>query len=83
MSGSREASGVTGVQLVIVSRRPGIGGYSDCGSGGGTGGDGYGRLIRWEDNVSNLILGTYPNVPLVYAPGLEIHHPIMSIIGVY
>ena len=44
-------------------------------------GDGYRRLIRWEDNVANLILGAYSNSHLAYAPGLELRHPIMSILG--
>ena len=35
----------------------------------------------WDDNVANLTLGTEPNVPLAYAPGLEHHHPIMITLG--
>ena len=35
----------------------------------------------WDDTVTNLILGTEPNYPLAYDPGLELHHPIMSMIG--
>ena len=42
--------------------------------------DGYGLLIRWEDTVSNLILGTEPNAPLDYAQGLELHCLTMSMI---
>ena len=36
-----------------------------------------------EDNVANLILVTEPNDPIVYAPGLELHHPIMRTLGGY
>ena len=35
----------------------------------------------WEDNVANLILGMEPNATLDYAPVLEIHQPIMIILG--
>ena len=38
----------------------------------------YRRLIRWEDTVAKVILGTEPNDPLVYATLLEIHYLIMS-----
>ena len=34
-----------------------------------------------EDTVENLILGTYPNDPLASDPGLELHQPIMSMLG--
>ena len=54
---------------------------TEGGGGYGWGGDGY-RIIQWEDNVSNLTLGTEPNAPLAYAPGLEHHHPIMSTLGI-
>ena len=50
------------------------------GGGDRQGGDGY-RSSQWGDNVSNLTLGTDPNVPLAYAPELEHHHQIMSILG--
>ena len=33
------------------------------------------------DTVENLILGTEPNYPLSSYMGLEIHHPIMSMLG--
>ena len=49
--------------------------------GGVWDGDEYGRLIRWEYNVANLILGTYPNNPLDYSPVLELCHQIMSMLG--
>ena len=53
--------------------------------GGGGGdrwdGDGYGRLIRWEDTAENIILGAKPNDTLAYDLGLELHNPIMSMIG--
>ena len=83
-------SRVTGEQSVVGEVRLGLGGDADGGSGGGTGGGGGGdgrygnidrQLIRWEDNVSNLILGTDPNDPLAYDTGLELHHPIMSMLG--
>ena len=38
-------------------------------------------LLFWDDNVANVILGTEPNDNLAYAPGLELHHPIVSMIG--
>ena len=61
------------------------------GLGGGTdrGGEGGGRdrdrdrdrLSWWEDNVANVTLGTETNATLDYAPGLEHHHPNMSMLG--
>ena len=55
----------------------GSGGGADRGGGGdGQGGDGY-ILSRWKDNVAKLTLGTEPNTPLDYDPGLEHHNPIM------
>ena len=45
--------------------------------------DGDGRLIKWDDTAENIILGTEPNAPLAYAPGLELHHPIMSTLGAH
>ena len=48
------------------------------GTGRGGGGD---KLNFCEDNVANVILVMDPNVPLDYAPGLELHHPIMSTLG--
>ena len=45
------------------------------------GGGGYRyRLSRLEDNVAHVTLGTDPNAPLAYSMGLEIHHPIMSML---
>ena len=51
--------------------------------GGGYRRDGYryGGLIMWEDTVTNAILGTDPNNLLGYAPVLELHQPIMSMLG--
>ena len=79
---------------MVGEGRPGYGGDTDGGSGGGTGGGGGGGgdgqdgdvegdgdgdgLNWWEDNLSNLILGTEPNTSLAYDPGLELHQPIMS-----
>ena len=34
-----------------------------------------------EDTVANVIFGTEHNAPLAYAPGLELHNPIMSMLG--
>ena len=34
-----------------------------------------------EDNLSKVTLGTEPNDPLNYSPGLEHHYPIMSALG--
>ena len=42
--------------------------------------NGYGRIIRWDDAVSKVILGTDHNSPLFSAPGLELHCPIMSML---
>ena len=62
-----EASRVTGGQEVVISERIGPERDSDSGLRGGTGGGGggygkdskgEGKIIRWEDTVSNLILGT-------------------------
>ena len=41
--------------------------------------DGY-RISWWEDNVAIINLGTDTNDPLDYAPGLEHHHPIISMV---
>ena len=46
----------------------------------GRGGDGY-RFNQWGDNIENIALGTEPNAPLAYDPGLEHHQPIMSTFG--
>ena len=81
MSSSRADNGSKGVHLVVGTVRVGLGGGTD-GGGGGDGRDG-GRdmLSRWEYNVANVTLGTDPNDPLSYAPGLEHHYPIMSTLG--
>ena len=57
----------------------------------GGGGGGWSRMGgRGESNtagitdrsrVTNVTLGTEPNDPLAYDPGLEIHHLIMSNLG--
>ena len=52
----------------------GVGGY-------GRDGDRYGQLIRWDYTVANVILWTEPNYPFAYDLGLELHHPIMSMLG--
>ena len=71
---------------MVVTGRLGLGRGVDDGSVGGTGGGGerdrqdgdrYG-LNMWSDTVANVILGTEPNDPLVYATLLEIHYLIMS-----
>ena len=82
-----EASGVTGGQavfgsgcLVLVRDVDGaFRGIMDRRGGYGQASDGYG-LIIWEDTAANLILGSDHNAPLAYAPVLELHHPIMSMI---
>ena len=80
----------TGLQAVVEEGQGGCVGYADGGSGGGTDGVGGGdvrdgnryiRLIWWEYTVSNVTLGTETNAALTYATGLELHHPIMSMIG--
>ena len=82
--------GVMGRQYVVGSVRLGLGGDADGGLGSGTGGvgggdrqygNGYGQLIRWEDTVANVFLGTEPNPHIAYNPGLELHHLIMSMLG--
>ena len=51
----------------------------------GGGGCGWGRdgdrISWWEDNVSNLTLGTEPKSSLAYALGFKHHHPNMSTLG--
>ena len=42
---------------------------------------GGGGLSQWEDNVAYVTLGTEPNSPLAYGPGLELHHPIICTLG--
>ena len=34
-----------------------------------------------EDTVANIILETEPNAPIASARGLELHHPIISMLG--
>ena len=76
MSGCRAEIGATGIQSVAITGQVGCGGDAYGGSGGGTdgrgGGDGRGgdgdRISWWEDNVTDLTLGTEPNDPLSYAP---------------
>ena len=73
------------------SRSPEFVGDEDISSGCGTdeGRVGYGKdrdgdgLNWWEDIVANVILGTEPNVPLAYVPGLQLRHPIISMLGGY
>ena len=69
-----------------------FGGDADDGSVGGTergggrdgrDGDGDRQLIKWEDNIEKITLGTEPNDPLTYDPGLEPHHPVMSTLGAH
>ena len=75
MSGGRSAVGVEGDQAVVGAGQTGFGGDADGGSGGGTDGEGGGDrqdeerdgVNWWEDNVENIILGTYPNAPLAYS----------------
>ena len=92
MSGSETESGAKGGKHVVGIGRSVFGGDADGGSGGGTGGGGGGdgqnrdkdgRLIKWEDTVSKTTLGTAPNAPPAYDTGLELHHPIMSTLGMY
>ena len=49
--------------------------------GGGRYINGDRSLIRWGDTVANVILRMEPNSPLVYDMVLELHHPIMSMLG--
>ena len=78
LSGGGESSGVMGGQLVVVTRRLGLGRDADVRLGGGTDGgggvDGWDgdryRPNRWKDTAENAILETEPNSPLAYAPGL-------------
>ena len=56
-------------------------GGTDVGVGGyGWGGNGDG-LNWWEDTVAKIILGTEPNASLASDPILELHNPIMSMLG--
>ena len=75
------------IQSVVVTGQVGCGRDAYSVSVGGTDGWGGGvgqrqrRVNLGEDNISNITLGTEPNSPLVYALGLEHHHPIMSTLG--
>ena len=65
-----------------VNVESGLGVRSDKGGGGYIrGGDGYVRLSKWEDTVSNITLYTEHNDPLSYSPGLELHHLTISMLG--
>ena len=78
-----------GDQSVVGSVRIGCGGDANgglvCrmdGEGVGDGRDGDRDVLSlWEDNVANVTLGTDPNSPFAYAPGLEHHHPNTSSLG--
>ena len=88
MSSSGAEAGVKGDQTVVESGRTGCGGDADDSLGSGTdrGQGGHVHdidrdgLIRWEDNIAHLTLGTDRIAPLAYAPGLEPYHPIMGMI---
>ena len=69
----------------VGAGRGGCGWYAEgrLGVGYGRNGDGDGQMIRWEYTVANVILGTEPNAPLAYAPVLELHHPIMNMLGAH
>ena len=88
MSGGGAEDRVKDEKSVVGSGSNGCGGDADGGPGGRTnGGGGYGwngdgdRLSWWEDNLAHVTIGTEPNAPLDYDPGLEHHHPIISNIG--
>ena len=91
MSGGVAEARVKGGKEVVGVERLGLGGYADVGLVGGTdrrvgryGQDGdrdRGGLNWWEDTIANIILGMETNAPLASAPGLELHHPITSMLG--
>ena len=90
MPGSKAYTRATGIQATVGIRRDGCEGEADGGSGGGTyrggrkdrlGRDIY-RLSLWEDNAAKLTIGTEPNDPLEYSPGLEHRHPIIVHLGI-
>ena len=89
MSEGRAETGAKCIQAVVNSGRGGYGRDVDGELGGRMEGGGGGdrrdgdrdRLNRWKDNIANITLGTEPNAPLLYAPGLKYHHPIMSRLG--
>ena len=75
VSGGREEAGVNGDQAVVGAGRIGCGGDANGVSGGGTDGGGGGldgwdgdgdRIVRWEDNVAKVTLGSEPNASPVY-----------------
>ena len=81
-----------GGNVVVGTGRFGFGGNADGGPGGGTygwrggyrlDGDDNGRLIKREDTVEKITLGTEHNDHLAYDTGLELHHPIMSTLGAH
>ena len=89
MSRGGADTGAKGIQSVVVTGQgvcgrdedEGLGGRTD-GRGGGYGWEGEkDGLNWWEDNVANINVGTEPNAPIDYAPKLEHHHPIMSMLG--
>ena len=89
VSSGRADTGDMGLQRVVGSGWGGHRGDEDGGFEGGTvrggggdrrDGDENGQLIRWEYTVAKIILGAEPNSPLAYATGLELHHPIMSML---
>ena len=41
------------------------------------------KQLSAENIVVTITLGTHPNVPLSYAPVLELNHPIMSTLGAH
>ena len=87
VSGGGAGDRIKAGQVVVGSGWHGFGGDDDGISGGkrdgGGGGDGWDRygLSQWEDNISHMNLGTDTNSPLAFDLGLELHHPIMSMLG--
>ena len=59
----------------------GLGGRTKRGGGGDRQDGDDDGINRWEDTVSNVILGTEHNDTLASAPVLELHYQIMSMIG--
>ena len=90
VSDKKTEAGSKGGNKMVGTGRFGIGGVVDGVPGGGTdiggGGDGRerdsnGRLIKWDDAVTIITLGTELKDPLAYDPGLELHHTSMSTLG--
>ena len=72
---------VTGSLAIEEDADGGLGGGT-VGGGGGDGQDSEGDVLnRWEGTIATVILDTEPNAPLACAPGLELHHPITSMLG--